>query len=448
MQRDHRIQIWQGCAPTVASAVESFCERWKPYSRKSRTHSIFRLFEEEIEPAWNTYIDSLPLDHAGHKLCRDLKLGRLARTVGFSTLEAILKAAIRGYCKHEENFYQQLTPSQRARFATPHPDFSADLEFESTLETLLIVTRECHNKLPKKKNLAEGGSYRLYHEYCEHCGEFTELSARENGQSRTGYGPDGAARLSTKYCWSHRPKFLDGTRNSEYLWAVRTKAEFDKELRRLQLQSRSTTKPVANTGDPYLDLFYMNLLGPRAIYPDELATLRNEARQLVDTRMDDRKKRIVIMRASGFSLAAIADEVGANSRQAVSKALATVSAAYRFDLEKIASTSDSDVSEGGFSGAISVAIDHAMRDPDVIEVMLNPDGSLWVDARTFGRKNIGRVISAEAEQIIRFVAEKSGISLTEHSPSIEVDFKSPRARFTGILPPIADNPTFSIRKMS
>jgi hypothetical protein len=466
MQADERIMAWQGCTPAVVAAVDSFCDRWKPYSTKSRARSIFKLFDEVIEPAWNSYIEALPTEHSGRELCRDLRLGQLARTVGFGTLETIVAATLREYCNDEEDFYNQMTPDLSFwTEAAKHTGFNSDHEFEATLETILVVARECHSKRPKK--LKNGRSNRLYQDLCEYCGANTELSAQAKGESRTGYEPDGAARLSAKYCWGHRPKFLDGTRNPEYIWAVRHKTEFDTEVRRLRLQATSMGEPRAKTDDACVDLFYLNLLGPRAIYPDEVAILRNEARQLVDLRVDDKKKRMIIMRASGFSLAAIADAVGAKSRQAIGKALASVPAKYRFDLmgneyssDETASTSHcippssrDSVLETTTSAAeaflegLNGAVTTAMQDPDIVEILLNPDGILWAELRTIGRRKIGTVCASDAEKIIRFVANKCGISITAQNPIIMVDLPAARARFTGVLPPITDSPTFGIRKM-
>jgi Flp pilus assembly CpaF family ATPase len=47
----------------------------------------------------------------------------------------------------------------------------------------------------------------------------------------------------------------------------------------------------------------------------------------------------------------------------------------------------------------------ALNDPDVVEVMLNPDGSLWVDRLGSGREPLGVSLTpADGERIIRLVA--------------------------------------------
>src|ERR1700680_3124108 len=55
--------------------------------------------------------------------------------------------------------------------------------------------------------------------------------------------------------------------------------------------------------------------------------------------------------------------------------------------------------------AFGPTIAAALADPSVIEVMVNPDGKLWIERATVGRHDTGeRIGSAEAERIIRLVA--------------------------------------------
>ena len=55
--------------------------------------------------------------------------------------------------------------------------------------------------------------------------------------------------------------------------------------------------------------------------------------------------------------------------------------------------------------AFGPTIAAALSDPTVIEVMVNPDGKLWIERATDGRRDTGeRIGSAEAERIIRLVA--------------------------------------------
>ena len=55
--------------------------------------------------------------------------------------------------------------------------------------------------------------------------------------------------------------------------------------------------------------------------------------------------------------------------------------------------------------AMGPVIAAALEDPDVVEVMLNPDRTLWVDRLSSGRAPLGAELSeADGERIIRLVA--------------------------------------------
>ena len=55
--------------------------------------------------------------------------------------------------------------------------------------------------------------------------------------------------------------------------------------------------------------------------------------------------------------------------------------------------------------AMGAAIASALENPDVVEVLLNPDGTLWVDTLSGGRSDTGLTLSKEdGDRIIRLVA--------------------------------------------
>ena len=89
----------------------------------------------------------------------------------------------------------------------------------------------------------------------------------------------------------------------------------------------------------------------------------------------------------------------------------------------------------------------ALADPGVLEVMLNPDGRLWIDHALDGRKNSGvRIGSAEAERIIRLVATHVRREVHDKAPIVSAELPETGERFEGIVPPVAPAPCFSIRK--
>lgn len=99
--------------------------------------------------------------------------------------------------------------------------------------------------------------------------------------------------------------------------------------------------------------------------------------------------------------------------------------------------------------AMGPAIQAALNDPDVTEIMLNPDGRLWLDRHQSGRAPTGVSISNEdGERIIRLAAAFVRAEVHRARPLVSVRLPIHGARFEGVLPPVAYAPTFSIRKHS
>src|SRR5439155_806681 len=89
----------------------------------------------------------------------------------------------------------------------------------------------------------------------------------------------------------------------------------------------------------------------------------------------------------------------------------------------------------------------ALRDPDITEVMLNPDGSLWVESQRDGMRDTGaRMSGIQAENLIGTVASMLGTVVNAGSPIVEGELPLDGNRFEGILPPVSTAPVFVIRK--
>lgn len=88
-----------------------------------------------------------------------------------------------------------------------------------------------------------------------------------------------------------------------------------------------------------------------------------------------------------------------------------------------------------------------LDDQGVIEIMLNPDGRLWLDRLTSGLENTGaRLSSEDGERIIRLVAHHVGSEVHAGAPRVSAELPETGERFEGVLPPIVHAPAFSIRK--
>lgn len=97
--------------------------------------------------------------------------------------------------------------------------------------------------------------------------------------------------------------------------------------------------------------------------------------------------------------------------------------------------------------AMGPVIAEALEDPDVVEIMLNPDRSLWVDRLSTGRAPLGLELSeADGERIIRLVAAHVGAEVHRGQPLLTAELPETGERFEGILPPAAPGPAFALRK--
>ena len=88
-----------------------------------------------------------------------------------------------------------------------------------------------------------------------------------------------------------------------------------------------------------------------------------------------------------------------------------------------------------------------LDDPAVVEVMLNPDGRLWIDRLSTGLFNTGAVLTpADGERIIRLVAHHVGAEVHAGNPRVSAELPETGERFEGLLPPVVAAPAFAIRK--
>lgn len=88
-----------------------------------------------------------------------------------------------------------------------------------------------------------------------------------------------------------------------------------------------------------------------------------------------------------------------------------------------------------------------LEDEDVVEVMLNPDGRLWLDRLGEGLVDTRQVLSAaDGERIIRLVAHHVAAEVHGDRPRVSAELPETGERFEGLMPPVVSSPTFAIRK--
>ncbi|MGY4346696.1 P-type conjugative transfer ATPase TrbB [Bradyrhizobium sp. GM7.3] len=97
--------------------------------------------------------------------------------------------------------------------------------------------------------------------------------------------------------------------------------------------------------------------------------------------------------------------------------------------------------------ALGPAIATFLEDPSIVEVMLNPDGRLWIDRLSGGLEDSGRTMSAaDGERIVRLVAHHVGAEVHGEKPRVSAELPETGERFEGLLPPVVAAPAFAIRK--
>jgi type IV secretion system protein VirB11 len=88
-----------------------------------------------------------------------------------------------------------------------------------------------------------------------------------------------------------------------------------------------------------------------------------------------------------------------------------------------------------------------LDDAEVVEVMLNPDGQLWLDRLGAGLQRTGCELTPEdGERIVRLVAHHVGAEVHAGAPRVSAELPESGERFEGLLPPVVTAPTFAIRK--
>lgn len=96
--------------------------------------------------------------------------------------------------------------------------------------------------------------------------------------------------------------------------------------------------------------------------------------------------------------------------------------------------------------AFGETVMRALKDPDVVEIMLNDDGTLWIE--THGEmKHAGFISQSDALAILSGVASALNVELSKQEPIVEGELTFfDDERFEGLAPPVVKRATFTIRK--
>lgn len=328
MKNEKAIRIREG-DPTVSEAIRQFKVWWRPYSASSQRYPIVRLIQEMIDPAVTSYAATLPWRHLYYIP---------GAQAGMSLSKSIRQDGLDGTVRRMKMLVQVFT-------STAAEPCARDKRFAATLESLILLVGDCARKRPAKSKVRDT---RLNGERgqqcCEFCGSPSELTSFAGGSDAAkADDPEEKLRLSSRYCLKHRPKFPNGTWNPAYRRARRSLEQFNLELERLSEGYVWTTVPQVMSGnqlevmsgDQLVDSYIHHYLAGQnlrrrgcTVELAELNELSNHARLMVDSKLSDRKKQMLMLQSYGLNQSEVARKLGIK-RQAVSKALASVPTKFR-----------------------------------------------------------------------------------------------------------------------
>jgi type IV secretion system protein VirB11 len=88
----------------------------------------------------------------------------------------------------------------------------------------------------------------------------------------------------------------------------------------------------------------------------------------------------------------------------------------------------------------------AINDPDVVEIMANPDGTLWIERLGQPMAPFGTLAPERTKAVILLMASSLNFLATVETPIVEGELPLDGSRFEGVLPPIVSQASFTIRK--
>ncbi|QCE35341.1 P-type conjugative transfer ATPase TrbB [Acetobacteraceae bacterium] len=87
-----------------------------------------------------------------------------------------------------------------------------------------------------------------------------------------------------------------------------------------------------------------------------------------------------------------------------------------------------------------------LDNPNVTDIMLNPDGNLFIEGFGIEKSIVGKISPLNAKIIVDLVASYHGKIVNDRYPKLECNFPLDDSRFEGVYPPYVRNATFALRK--
>ena len=87
-----------------------------------------------------------------------------------------------------------------------------------------------------------------------------------------------------------------------------------------------------------------------------------------------------------------------------------------------------------------------LSDARVIEILLNADGTLWVERGGRPPSRLGSLAPIRAEAALATIAAAHKTTITRQNPILECELPLDGSRFEGLIPPVVSAPVFAIRR--
>lgn len=102
--------------------------------------------------------------------------------------------------------------------------------------------------------------------------------------------------------------------------------------------------------------------------------------------------------------------------------------------------------QGKLSSSLGERVEVLLRDSRVTDLVINPDGRVWVERQGEGMSPTGEVFTwAQRMSLIKTVATMTGGRADAEHPTIDAKLPGSGARFCGMLPPAVSGPCVAIR---
>lgn len=351
--------IDKGCDELVAQAIKSFRNEWGPYSQYSTRRNIINLIQKSLDNSISKFIDSLPekYQHFFPKQDKKISLSLLLKELGFQETHKEIKRHLAFFIEYNSSGTE------------------TDRRFISTLEAIINLVWMCYLRRPNFQEYSTDVKVNTTRKQtlCDFCGEKTELTSFIESLDKnivTDLEDTKLMGLSHNFCSTHKQKKDD---TSSYKRAKRSQNQFEIEVLRLRRQVAKPNQQNAMSGDELIDeYFYLYLQGKivtseqadaymsyvsktfgnqikvdttmlqrlheisdsltndgTMISSGDIDKIRNIARRMVDSRITDNKKRMIVLRQLGLSQKKIAQKISEYTgqhitHQAVSKALSSI----------------------------------------------------------------------------------------------------------------------------